>query len=90
MTPEQLRDELAQDDATLQGDDSQHKPAADYLEWVARYGRHTIDIHGPAPQYVEDELLAVERGWRRARVAWVVLGVLVVGFVVWRVYGGGQ
>lgn len=48
------------------------------------YQRHTVNLTGPAPHYVEDELLAVERGWKRAKVAWVVMGVLVVGYVVWR------
>ena len=51
---------------------------------LERYRRHTVDIAGPAPQHVEDELLAFERGWRRAKVAWAVLFVLVVGYVVWR------
>jgi hypothetical protein len=54
------------------------------------YQRHTVDIKGPAPQFVEDEMLAVERGVRWAKVAWVVLGVLVAGYVVWRVLGGTE
>lgn len=57
---------------------------------LSKYQRHTVDITGPAPQYVEDEMLAMERGWKRAKVAWVALGVLVVGYVVWRVVGGGE
>lgn len=48
---------------------------------LERWHRHTVDI---APQPVEDELLAFERGWRYAKVAWGVLFVLVVGYVVWR------
>jgi len=56
----------------------------------SQYQRHTVDITGPAPQYVEDELLAVERRWKRAKVAWLLLGVLVAGFVVWRLVGGGE
>ena len=51
------------------------------------YERHTVDIRGPAPHYVEDELLAFERGWKRAKAAWLVLGVLVAGYVVWRWFG---
>ena len=74
-----FQDEEARDDATLQ----------EIQRIAARYSRHTVDIGDSAPQYVEGEMLAVEKGWRRANVAWVVLGVLVVGFVVgWRVSGG--
>lgn len=78
MTPEQLRDELERDDATLQ----------EVLWITSRYQRHTVDIRGPAPHQVEDELLAFEKGWRRAKVARWVIGVLVVGYVVWRVVHG--
>lgn len=51
-----------------------------------RYARHTVDLAGPAPVHVEDEALAFERGWRRAKVAWAVLLVLGVGYVVWRLW----
>lgn len=49
-----------------------------------KWHRHTVDIAGPAPVHVEDEALAFERGWRRAKVAWAVLFVLVVGYMAWR------
>jgi hypothetical protein len=52
-----------------------------------RWNRHTVDITGRAPVCVEDEMLAVERGVRWAKVAWIVAGVLVSGYVVWRVFG---
>lgn len=79
MTPEQIRNEITDDDATLQ----------EIQRIAARYQRHTVDISGPTPQYLEAEMLALEKGWRRAKLAWVVLGVLVVGFVVgWLVSGG--
>jgi len=77
MTPEQLRDEIAKDDATLE----------EVQKITTRYRRQTVDITGPAPQYVEDELLAFERGMRWAKVGWAVVGVLVVGYVVWRLAG---
>lgn len=79
MTPEQLRHEITEDDATLQ----------EIQRIASRYQRHTIDISGPAPQFIEADMLALEKGWRRAKLAWVVLGVLVVGFVVWRWMNGG-
>ena len=53
---------------------------------LERYRRHTVDLSGPAPQHVEDEALAFERGYRRAKVAWCVLLVLVTGYVVWRLW----
>ena len=53
---------------------------------LEKWHRHTIDIAGPAPVHVEDEALAFERGWRRAKVAWAVLLVLVAGYVVWRLW----
>jgi hypothetical protein len=38
----------------------------------------------PAPRYVEDEMLVLERGWRRVKLAWWVLGVLVAVVVAWK------
>lgn len=60
------------------------------LARAAVYQRHTVDITGAAPQYIEDELLAVERGLRRAKWAWLFLGVLVAAYVVVRVWAGGE
>lgn len=48
---------------------------------LERYRRHTDEV---APAHTDDEMLAFEKGWRRAKVAWVVLLVLVAGYVVWR------
>lgn len=48
---------------------------------LERWKRHTDEM---APAHVEDEMLAFERGWQRAKVAWAVLFVLVAGYVVWR------
>lgn len=50
-----------------------------------RYERHTVDIRNPPPVHVEAEALAFEHGWRRAKIAWVVLFVLVAAYVAWRV-----
>ena len=79
MTPEQLRAEIAKDDATLE----------EVQKITTRYQRHTVDITGPAPKYVEDEMIAFERGWKRAPWMWVILGLFVLGYVVWRVVNGG-
>lgn len=49
---------------------------------MEHWQRHTDDV---APRPAENETLAFEKGWRRAKVAWVVLLVLGVGYVVWRV-----
>lgn len=56
----------------------------DRAKSMVDYDRHTVDIAHPAPQHVEDEALAFERGYRKAKVAWCVLLVLVAGYVAWR------
>lgn len=157
MTPEQLRDDIARDDATPQeiqrvteryreSDNpflqemakrcSPHAPCPqpdscnadriciyrcqwfadtaanrDQLEQMARgeiwflpsdapisdtdapkeWRRHTVDITGPAPQYVEDDMISLERRWRFVKILWWALRIALVGFVLWRiVHRGGQ
>jgi len=80
MTPEQVREEIAKDDATLQ----------QVHNITDRYRRHSVDITD-GPMSFEDELRDFDRSFRRARWAWVAIGVLVVTYVVWRwVSGGGM
>jgi len=80
MTPEQLRDEIARDDATMQ--EVQHI--------TARYQRHTVDIDRQ-PMTVQDE--TPPTGFTGATVAWIAMGAVVVGcligqFVLAHVFGG--
>jgi hypothetical protein len=53
---------------------------------LARWERHTSC---PAPHYPDDEMLVMERSWRRVKLAWWVLGVLVAVIVAWRWASGG-